>query len=173
MDFLKGVSQAMADAARRGASDDLGNLGLELVKTKHKVREAIQQSTAKDMEAIIQKLKNNESLTSQEKDEIKLWIVGDAEGYVAMEEDFHDWQAEFSRLTGVIRDYESKDLSVRDLVNLQGVLEDAILVAHDLQNFLDKKERLARFEQAMAHPDKQDAEFIASMLKDMLHSSDM
>jgi hypothetical protein len=173
MDFLKGISQAMAEAARRGASDDLGNLGLELVKMKNQVREAIQQLTAKDIEAVIEKLENQESLSPQEKDAIKLWLVGDAEGYVAMEEDFRDWQKEFSRLTGVMRDYETRDLSVRDLMNLQGVLEDAILVAHDLRNFLDKKERLARFEQAMAQLDRRDKEFIAGMLKDMQRSSEM
>lgn len=173
MDFLKGISQAMAEAARRGISDDLSNLSLELVKMKNRVREAIQQLTRRDIEAVIQKLENRESLSPQETDAIKLWLVGDAEGYVTMEEDFHDWQAEFSRLTGVMRDYEARDLSVPDLVNLQGVLEDAILVAHDLQNFLDKKERLARFEQAMAQLDQQDSKFIAGLLKDMLGSSEM
>ena len=122
--------------------------------------------------AIIGKLENNQPLNEAEKQTVKLWVVGDAEGYVKMENNFQDWLEEYRRLLDVIADWEGKTGSVQELVEVHGVLEDAIKVADAVAHFLEDRERVARFENAMSNLNAEDNKFIAGMLKSMLASPD-
>ena len=90
-----------------------------------------------------------------------------------MENDFREWQAEFRRLSGVLERYEGQELSPPALVELQGVLEDAVRVTADISNFLEKKERIERFHQDINNFTPEDAKFLISMLKSMLYSPEL
>ena len=111
-------------------------------------------------------------MTEAEKQTVKLWVVGDAEGYVKMENNFQDWLEEYRRLLDIIADWEGKTGSVQELVEVHGVLEDAIKVADAVAHFLEDRERVARFENAMSNLNAEDNKFIAGMLKSMLASPD-
>ena len=93
MEYLKGMSQAMKQAQADNTSESYGYVATELVKSKDAVRQAIEQATAEAIAAIIGKLENNQPLNEAEKQTVKLWVVGDAEGYVKMENNFQDWLA--------------------------------------------------------------------------------
>jgi len=163
----------MNRVAGSGASEEFSRVGLELAQLKGKVREELQAATALDLTRIIQKLEDREILSPQEREVVSLWIVGDAEGYTKMENDFRDWQEEFRRLSGVLEGYEGQELSPPSLVELQGVLEDAVRVTADIANFLEKKERIERFHQDINNFTPEDAKFLVSMLKSMLYSPEM
>jgi hypothetical protein len=173
MDYLKGMSQVMKQAEAGNRADQYAYAATELVKAKNKVREAIEQATFSAVQAIITKLENNQPLTEAEKQTVRLWVVGDAEGYVKMENNFPDWLAEYRRLVDAIAEYEGKPGSVPALVEVHGVLEDAIKVADALAHYLDDKERVARFENAITHLNAEDGKFIAGILKSMLASPEM
>ncbi len=172
MEYLKGVSQAMKQAQADNTSESYGYVATELVKSKNGIRQAIEQATAEAVAAIIGKLENNQPLNEAEKQTVKLWVVGDAEGYVKMENNFQDWLEEYRRLLDVIADWEGKTGSVQELVEVHGVLEDAIKVADAVAHFLEDRERVARFENAMSNLNAEDNKFIAGMLKSMLASPD-
>ena len=143
-------------------------MATELVKSKNDIRQAIEQATASDVAAIIGKLENNQPLTEAEKQTVKLWMVGDAEGYVKSETNFQEWLQEYRRLMDVIAAWESKTASIQEMVEVHGVLEDAIKLADAVAHYLEDQERVARFENAMTVMNAEDNKFIAGMLKTML-----
>jgi hypothetical protein len=173
MDYLKGMVQVMKQAQAGNNADQYSFAATQLVQAKNKVREAIEQATADDVAPIIAKLENNQPLTEAEKQTVRLWVVGDAEGYVKMENNFPDWLVEYQRLMDAVADYEGKPGSVQALVEVHGLLEDAIKLTDALAHFLEDKERVVRFEKAITQLNAEDGKFIASILKSMLASPDM
>jgi hypothetical protein len=172
MEYLKGISRAMQQAQADNTSESFGYVATALVKSKNEIRQAIELATAEVVAAIIGKLENNQPLNEAEKQTVKLWVVGDAEGYVKMENNFQDWLAEYRRLLDTIADWEGKTGSVQELVEVHGVLEDAIKVADAVAHYLEDRERVARFENAINSLNAEDNKFIAGMLKSMLDSPD-
>jgi hypothetical protein len=59
------------------------------------------------------------------------------------------------------------------MVEVHGVLEDAVRVTADLSHFLEKKERVERFHSAINNLTPDDAKFLVTMLKSMLSSQEM
>ena len=172
MAYLSGIPRVMKQAQADNTSESYGYVATALVKSKNDIRQAIEQATFDTVVAIIGKLENNQPLTGAEKQTVKLWLVGDAEGYVKMENNFQDWLTEYRRLLDVIAAWEDKTGSVQELVEVHGVVEDAIKVADALAHFLEDRERVARCESALNNLNAEDNKFIAGMLKSMLASPD-
>ncbi len=170
MEYLKGMSQAMKQAQAKNTSESFGYVATELVKSKNDIRQAIEQATAGAVAAIIGKLENNQPLSEAEKHTVELWMVGDAEGYLKMEQEFQDWLKEYGRLMDAIAAWESKSGSVQELVEVHGVLEDAIKVADAVAHYLEDRERVARCQSALSSLNAEDNKFIAGLLKSMLAS---
>ena len=173
MTLLQGISQTMKSAAASPSSEEFSRVASSLAQAKARVREALQTATAKEISEILQKLGKREPLTPVEQELVGFWVVGDAEGYTKMEDDFNKWQEEFRRLGQVLESYESQPPSPHNLVEIHGVWEDAARVTADLTNFLEKKERLARFQTAVTNLTPADADFLISLLKSMLTSPEM
>ena len=172
MEYLKGKSRSMQQAQADNTSESFGYVATELVKSKNDIRQAIEQATAAEVAAIIGKLENKQPLNQAEKEMVKLWVVGDAEGYVKMENNFQDWLQEYRRLMDEIASWEGKTGSVQELVEVHGVLEDAIKVADAIAHYLEDRERVARCEAALSNLNAEDNKFIAGLLKSMLSSSE-
>jgi hypothetical protein len=173
MDALRGISQAINNAAASNDSETFTRVASELVNSKNRVREEFQALTADKIKAIIQKLEKNQPLDADEKECVKLWVVGDAEGYIKMEESLQEWLADFRELAGIIKDYETKPASPQDLVDVHGVLEDAVKIASAISHFLDDRDRVARFQKAINNLDAADSKLIADILRESLLSPDM
>ena len=109
MQLLQGIYQSMKGISGDSSQDDLTRVSAGLVQAKDKVREELQASTAEDLTSIIKKLKKQELLTPEERNLVGFWIVGDAEGFTKMEEDFNEWQEEFRRLSGLLETYAGQD----------------------------------------------------------------
>ena len=170
MEYLKGMSQAMQQAQANNTSESYGYIATELVKSKHTIRQAIEQATSGEIAAIIGKLENNQPLTDAEKQTVELWVVGDAEGYVKMENNFQEWLQEYRRLMDDLAGWEGKTGSVQELVEVHGVLEDAIKVADAVAHYLEDRERVVRCENALSNLNPEDYKFVAGLLKSMLAS---
>ncbi len=170
MGLIKGISQIMKDAQENMSSGEFFRVANVLSEAKDNVREKMQDVTSDKIRAIIKKLKTVGSITPEEIDCIRLWIVGDAESYTKMENNFNDWINEFNRLKDVLSNYENRELSEEDLTNLQGILEDAIRVAADIGNFLEKQERVKHFDEAVKDSNSLDTEILVKVLEDKLRS---
>jgi hypothetical protein len=172
MELPRGISQVMEVSAQSSA-DDLDRVGAALAAARDQVREAIQDLTAMQMEAIIKKLENREPLSQEEKDCVRSWIIGDAESYTRLENHLQAWLQEFQALKSAVQGCEGQEVTAGILLNLHAILEDAVRVAANIEAFLEKKERIERFEQSIQSLDTGDTSFIISILKGQLRSEDV
>jgi hypothetical protein len=120
-------------------------------------------------------LQNDKQLVAEELELIKLWIIGDAESYIKMENNFQDWIEEFKRLEMVLIQYENKDCSIPDLFEIHGILEDAIRISYDIANYLEKKERIEKFLPKLSDTNTlsdKDRDILVSVLTGKLKSPD-
>jgi len=172
MELPQGISRVM-EVSGQSSADDLDRAGAALATAKNQVREIIQDLTGPQMEATITKLEKGEPLTPEEKDYVRSWIIGDAESYTRMENHLQAWLQEFKALQDAVKSYEGREVSIQDLLNLHAVLEDAVRVAANLEGFLEKKERIARFERSIQSLEAEDAPFIIDILKGQLESEEV
>jgi len=168
-----GVTKAMANARNSMSDDTFQQAGSALSAAKNIVREEMQKETSPRIKEIISKLKSNRQIAAEEIALIKAWIVGDAEGYIKMENNFQDWVSEYERLEIILARYESKDCSPEDLLKLHGVIEDATRVSYDIANFLEQQVRIKKFESAVADGlDKNGRDTLVRILTGKLQSPD-
>jgi hypothetical protein len=172
---LQGIAQIMENARTNMLDSTFQQAGSVLNENKNIIREEIQKATSEEIRVIISKLRANNALTSEDLDMIELWIIGDAESYTRMENNFQDWLEEYKRLENIVRSYEGKECTINDLFKLQGVIEDAIRVSYDIAYFLENKKRIERFESAVKNVtnlEKEAKDFLVSILIEKLESSD-
>ena len=147
MSFLKGIVDIMKDAQDSATCGEFMRAASFLGQMRGNAREEMQTSTAAKVSELIKRLEGDAPLTEDDIKYMKLWVVGDAQGYLKVENNLDGWIKEFDRLKGVLAEYVAKQgLSVEELVDLQGILEDAVRVTSDIGNFLEKKERIKAFE---------------------------
>ena len=173
MESIADIGQVFSEAAASVTADKFSAAGMDLVKARKAIREELQKLTAAAMQPIIAKLHQNQPLGSAEKDLVRLWIVGDAASFTKKESDFREWLAEFQRLGEAIRNVEQMPASLPEMLDLHGNLEEAVRLAGDIQFFLEEKERVGRFEQAVQNLSAADAELLAGILQEKLSSPEM
>lgn len=173
MESLTEVSRIIKAAASSPSSDQFSQAGMALVQARNQIRETLQEQTAAAMQPIIKKLEKNQPLSLEEKDLVKLWIIGDAESYTEKENNYQERLEEFRRLGEIIGAKAAMSSSLPEMLDFYGSLEDAVRVAADLQFFLAEKERAVRFEQAIQNLSKDDAELLAGILQEKLNSPEM
>ena len=167
------VTKAMINAKEVMSDGVFQQVGSLLSDAKNIVREEAQKRTSLEIKEIINKLQSNAHISANEIAIIRAWIVGDAIGYTKMENSFQDWISEFERLTNALASYENKDCSWEDLLNLHGVLEDATRVTYDIAIFLEKSDRIKKFESAAGDGlDKNERDMLVNILTGKLQSPD-
>jgi hypothetical protein len=165
------VSRAMASARQAMTDGAFQQAASQVSDAKNGVREEMQRKTSPKIEAIIANLQSGDPLTTDEVALMKEWIVGDAEGYTEMENNFQDWLSEYDRLETSLARYEGKDCTLDELSQLQGILEDATRTSYDIATFLEKQERMKRFDAAVADGlDEDERDTLARVLTEKLRS---
>ena len=105
------------------------------------LREKIQDLTKEEMKKIIGKLRAKEELAASEIEYVKLWIAGDAEYYIKMENNFEDWTGEVERLTSEIKSQATGEMKVFEMARVQAMIRDAIRTLEGGNSFLFTKQR--------------------------------
>jgi len=155
---MASARQVLSDAAFRQAG------GL-IKEHKDEVREQIQMRTAPQIAAIISKLHADEDITAQDIALIRVWIVGDAESYLNVENDFENWLAEHDRLREILARFtEKSEVEFAELLEIQGVLEDAARVSLEIANYLEMRERVMHFDQIVREPERINKAILATIL---------
>lgn len=167
------VCDAMRSARAAENSDSFTRAATVLSETRSAVREALQEQTSESVQGIISKLSAGEPLSPEDLPVLRLWIIGDAESFIRMENNYKDWVSEFTRLESTINGYLRGQPSQEDLTALYGLLQDAMRVAADISDYLEKKERVARFEQASREIGPSEARLLLDILKAELNSPAM
>ncbi len=135
-------------------------------------RETMQDLGKEEMKAIIQKLEKGTSLTPAEKENIRLWIVGDADYYAKMENNVKDWKAELERLMQELNRLNVASPDVETLCTMRGLFRDGARVIADLFFYAEQQNRLNKFNEAMQEMDTEDKGLLIGLLKQKMKSED-
>lgn len=134
------------------------------------LRETYQASVTREIVAIIAKLKAGDDLLPADVATVESFMVGDAEAYTRLENDFQSWVAELGRLLGVLGDLSGR-LQGRGALEALGEVEDARRVLGDIDNFLEQKERVTRFRRSVAAGiDSERRNMLIELLQELLES---
>lgn len=167
------VTKAMAKATETMTDGAFQQAGSALNDAINRVREEVQRKTSSEIQNIIGKLRSGYEISSEEITLVKTWIIGDAVGYTTTENNLQDWISEYERLRESLKGYENKFCSSEELLKLHGMLEDASRISYDIANFLEKKDRINKFESAVSDGmDKAERDLLVNLLTVKLQSFD-
>ncbi len=160
----------------RASLDDAGSFERmvpQLTALADTLRETYQASVSKEIAAVIGKLRKGDDLAPAEVAMVESFMVGDAEAYTRLENDFQSWVAELGRLMGVLGELAGR-LQGRTLLEALGEVEDARRVLGDIDNFLEQKERLTRFRRSIAAGiDDERRRMLIELLQELLESPEI
>jgi hypothetical protein len=149
--FQEQIRQIEAQAAAARGKKDSGAynaLSFSLKSLKDLCRETLQGLTRQQIEEIIAKLKKNTPLTTQEIETVRLWIVGDVDHYLKIENNYEEWLKEAERLIWEIQKAGAQAMDLQPVIRLQGLVIDLDRTAQDIARYLNDRERIQRFEKA-------------------------
>ncbi len=164
------LGEAFEGARKSGTAESFSNLVAVFTKAGKDLREEFQRMTKPEVLRIIAKLEAGQSLSNLEIDMVKLWIVGDHESYVRNENNFKDWMSDVSRVMGEIDGLGRSGADSKSIMHLRALFLDAKRSCMDIAHFLEKKECVARFEEATAQLDREERETLVKMLKFSINS---
>jgi hypothetical protein len=170
-EIIKKLNEDYALAVQKGAGERYSLLSTMFTELGDYLRECIQGMTTTEIKGIINKLKKGILLTSQEQENLKLWMVGDADYYVRLENNYTDWQNELKRLMGEINALDLKAPDIVDLSKLRGLLQDAMRTVADILFYIQQKERVSLFEEASTVIDAEERDILIRLLEQKLNSS--
>ena len=166
------LNQDYATTLKAGTGDAYSRLSTIMTELENYLREYIQSLSEKDMKQVIAKLKKGETINPDDLAQIRLWIVGDAEYYAKMENNFNDWQAEFRRLVDEISRYENERIDINSAWKLRALFRDAINVLSDIFYFVEQKDRVEKFTETTQEIDPEERAVLVRLLEQKLQSSD-
>ncbi len=169
-DALNTVEKEFGKLSQRPQSEALMRFSTFLGELEGELREGVQTSTEKEIKEIIKQLKDGKELTTSQDKTLRLWIVGDAEHYTKLENNYDDWMAELKRLVDSICSLQGEDFGTDVAMQLRALIYDATRVMDDLIYFTQHKERLERFEEATRELDKDERVHLVRILEQKLKS---
>jgi hypothetical protein len=171
-DLYARISRSFNDAERTGNAESYQRVAAIFSDLEVQLREYIQDITKGEINKIIQNLETGKEITKEELGFIKLWIVGDAEYYVKLENNFNDWLSELKRIVNEINRINDTRPGFETASHLRAILEDGKRVSYDIAFFLEKKERIANFEEATLEIDSEERGLLIDLLKNKLASKE-
>jgi hypothetical protein len=148
----------------------LNALSAALASLDDELREQIQAVTATQVMPLIDKLRADGPVGPADLELIRLWLVGDAEYYVKMENNFPAWVSELDRLIGVLRQLREEAMTPSSMSRMEAAVRDALRVASDIAFYRQQEERIRSFQNATRSLSREDKEALADILAQKLHS---
>ncbi|MCX7661572.1 MAG: hypothetical protein N2Z79_02670 [Candidatus Omnitrophica bacterium] len=164
------INRSFVDAEKTEDSGSYQRLATIFSEFEARLREYIQHNTKDEIMRIIQKLEIEGEITKEELRFIKLWIVGDAEYYIKLENNFNEWLLEVKRIIDEINKISNQKLDLEAALSLRALIEDGKRVIYDIAFYLEKKERIKNFEEAVLELDKEEKDMLVRLIKHKLIS---
>ncbi len=170
--IINKLNQDYENTTQQGTGEAYGRLSTIFEELGKYVRETIQEKTEGEIKKIINKLRSDQAILPEDIDLIRLWIIGDAENYTKMENNFDDWKTELKRLIGEINKLHVEDPDVYTLSKLSGLFRDGARVLADLFYFLEQKDRMENFIDSTQKIDQEERMILVRLLEQKLSSPD-
>jgi hypothetical protein len=166
---VKTTLELASRCAGAESSDNYGLLEDQVGELEGVTRQAFQSEI--DFGTLLPKLQQMQPLTSGDWKNLELLMVGDADSYLKYETEFEHWKTEVGQLMGEIGKLESASMDLEGLMHLRAVCQELRGVLPDIVNYLDAKERTAKFQQARQGPiDAEGYRVLAEIVDKMLSS---
>jgi hypothetical protein len=152
MNDARALIQQLQSHHAAASIEDVGSfecLTDPIVKLTEALHQGYQASIQEQLRSMIDKLASNATLSSAELSTLESFIVGDAEAYTRLENNFQDWIGELNRLVGVLGGM-GDNLQGSGWLDALGEVEDAHRVLNDICNYLQQKDRITRFRKTVA-----------------------
>ncbi|MGE0478911.1 MAG: hypothetical protein AB7Q17_00440 [Phycisphaerae bacterium] len=162
------IRQMAQEALQNQSAEDMERVEHQIGRLSTLVREAQQALWSADVKMAIRRLEHNEPLGEADLDVIRTFLVSDAEHYLAVENNFEDWRAEFERLLGEVAT-RVRELDRNSIAELRGVLADLTRLTPDVRNYFDEQNRVRIFEQSMKSLDPETRQTLARLLRDQVN----
>lgn len=166
------LNRGFDDASTKGDEGSYRKLAGIFKEFEGNLREYIQDLTRGEIDAIIEKLEKGGQLTKGELASIRLWIVGDADYYIKLENNFEDWLSELKRLMDEINKINEAEPELEKALQLRAVLQDGNRLLPNIIFYLLQKTRVNSFNRAIAEIDKQGRKILIEMLRDKYTSQE-
>jgi hypothetical protein len=143
-----------------------------LVDLSNELRESYQRAFVAPVTIMIGKLREGRGLDPAELALAEAFMVGDAEAYVRLENDFQGWLTELDRLVTVLIHLRAR-LDPPQLLDALGEVEDARRGLGNICNYLEQRERVEGYRRTIADGlDATRAKLLAELLQQKLDSAE-
>ncbi|MFH1768093.1 MAG: hypothetical protein ABH858_02890 [Candidatus Omnitrophota bacterium] len=170
---LRNISVFLREAVFNKASNDFLNVVKQLAENEDIVVEEIKEKVSPGIKEVLVKLSRNYPLSEEDIKNIRFWLAGNSEEYNKDERAFQDWLVEAMSLRKTVEKYENKSLSVAELNEFYSVMEEIMALCRKVVRFLNKKERVREFAEAIKNLEKIDKAPIIRILTEKLLSKDI
>lgn len=149
-------------------TDQLESASLPIGDLRNVLRETIQEKLRDPIEDIVRKLKRDENLLPDDIQKIEKWLIGDAEYYTEIENNFNDWVGECKRLQNLLGLYTHSDIENDEikLFKLNALITDLKYTLDNVIRYVGAKDRVKRFRGSIAAGtlDKDSKKWLADMI---------
>ena len=167
-DAFEQLNKDYSDVQKMKDNATYFRLNTTFLRFEATMREYLQDLSGDKINKIIAKLNQGANITPEDLNLIRLWVVGDADYFTKMENDFENWKKVLSRLVGEIQRYEGRELSLEDSLALRGILRDALSVMADILYFVEQKDRIEQFEESTKTLESDERLLLARILEQKL-----
>lgn len=167
---LNQINSDCEKALQLASTTNYWNLSTSMNDLEGVLREHIQHTTQDQIQQVIRKLKTQQPLTSDELEYVKLWIVGDAQHYIKLENNYKDWVKELKRIVDEVNSVNVEHPSFEESSKLRALLLDGIRVAGDIVFYLKQKERIKNFTESTQEIDPTEADLLIRLLEGKIRS---
>ena len=169
-DTIQSLKESAEGAIKQQTLEQFEALESFVAEVEVYVREVQQGLWANEARDTIAKLEKNEALEAYDLDLLRVFLISDAEHYLAVENNYADWLAELRRLMDDLA-RRAATADRHTIADLRGVLKDAMRLVPDIRNFLDEKRRVTKFENAITNLDASSRKMLVKLLSEQLASS--
>lgn len=163
-----GQLAAAAHAAVKQASPEaFETLEQRINRFATALREHQQDQLKPQVKSAIKNLESGRPLPAEEASAVRALVVGDAERYIALENDCSAWMTELQRLmTQITQLADNTDNEA--IATLRGVVKDAVRLVPTMRAHAEEKRRVEQFERAFARLDDANRALLVQLLREMI-----
>lgn len=161
---VHGLSQRVETALKTSSVDELERFEHQLSELNGLVRELQQGMWADAARDAVARLESNKPLTDADYEVIRIFMVADAEYYLAKESNYDQWLDELRQLIGEMAT-AATGVTRETIGELRGSLKDAMRLVPNIRYYFEEKQRISRFDAAVHSLDPASRKLMAEILR--------
>jgi hypothetical protein len=132
-----------------------------------------QKAVLPDMNAVLEKLKDEKPLSPADQGNLKSWIVGEAQHYIETERDFDVWNAQLQDMVKVAKEMWSSEPDYDKAIRLRVLIQRAAKVGAHIAYFVKQAESVKKFNAAIQKIGASERLALISLLEQKISTSNL